>query len=269
MRGARMASKEQHVEPSGYRVELDPEERAREVKRWERAHEAKQRDEGRIRRFEEVQRRKGRWIKFAEIAEWFSELGGHGPNEAAREKAFTMLQEDLLRGHFGQGDDSQVLFLFPGVSLTRRMTQQWLEDAIKHDYDNQHGRLWLENCWLPRNLFERWCAWHHLPKSPPRFEPQESHGVDKSEHRTQRSNRGGRPPKVDWDALKDALEEEIKNHGYPDSQNPPGWRQTKDVVEWADTKLGKESQNVARRTIEDNVRKMLREIKDSAKPVSR
>jgi hypothetical protein len=168
-----MASKEQHVEPSGYRVELDPEERAREVKRWERAHEAKQRDEGRIRRFEEVQRRKGRWIKFAEIAEWFSELGGHGPNEAAREKAFTMLQEDLLRGHFGQGDDSQVLFLFPGVSLTRRMTPQRLQDAIDNNYDNQHGRSWVENCWVPRNLLKCWCAWHHLPESPPRFQPSQ------------------------------------------------------------------------------------------------
>jgi len=139
------------------------------------SREARERDENRIRRFEENQRRTRRWIKFSKIAEWVSELGGSGPNEAAREKAFTMLQEDLLDGHFGKGDDSQVLFLFPGVSRARRMTPQWLQDAIDHNYDNQRGRLWLQNCWLPRNLFERWCEWHHLPKSAPRFEPQKSH----------------------------------------------------------------------------------------------
>jgi hypothetical protein len=37
------------------------------------SREAKQRDEGRIRRFEEVQRRKRNWIKFTEIAEEYSE----------------------------------------------------------------------------------------------------------------------------------------------------------------------------------------------------
>ena len=59
------------------------------------------------------------------------------------------------------------------------------------------------------------------------------------------SNKGGRPPAVDWEALKDALVEQIKIHGFPEPRNLPGWCGTKDVVDWATTKLGKESQNVS------------------------
>jgi hypothetical protein len=136
------------------------------------ARKAAQWDEERIRRFEEEQRRKREWISFAEIAEWFSELGGAGPNEASRELAYKMLEQDLLEGRFEEGGRPRVRFVFPGVSRTHGyMRPRWLQDAIDNDYDNNRGRSYLENCWLPRNLFERWCQWHHLPKSPPRFEP--------------------------------------------------------------------------------------------------
>ena len=83
-------------------------------------------------------------------------------------------------------------------------------------------------------------------------------------------NKGGRPPAVDWEALKDALAEEIKSSGFPDRKSPPGWRSTKDAADWVEGKLGKETEHVARRTIEDNVRKMINELKASvAKMVSR
>src|SRR5262249_9578698 len=104
MRGARMASKRSHrgrrVGPP--RCFIFPwEEKDRRVSRErELAREAKRWDEDRIRRFEEDQRRKREWINFAEIAEWFSELGGSGPNEAECEKAFRMLERDLLAGLF-------------------------------------------------------------------------------------------------------------------------------------------------------------------------
>src|SRR5262249_36779524 len=90
------------------------------------SREARQRDENRIKRFEESQlRRKRKWIKCGEIPVWISTLGGSGPNEAARESAYTIVKEDLLAGrHFEQNGRSQVFFLFPGVSLTRRMTPQ-------------------------------------------------------------------------------------------------------------------------------------------------
>jgi hypothetical protein len=283
------------------------EEKDRRVRRErELAREAERWDEDRIRRFWEDQQRKREWINFAEIAEWFSELGGSGLNETEREKAYRMLEDDLLAGVFEGAGHSQVLFTHPQVSLAdEKMTRQWLKDAIDHNLDNEDGRSYLKHCWLPRNLFERWCARHHLPKSPPRFQPsQESRGrvlpegadgspeppmpapmlvpqpasklavniVDQTEvpNPFKASNKGGRPPAVDWEALKDALREEIKIHGYPDPRNPPGWRGTKDAVEFAVRRLGKEGGDVSHRTLEDNVRRILRELKAStAKPVSR
>jgi hypothetical protein len=272
MRRARMASKRSHrgrrVGPPR-RFYFPWEEKDRRGRRErELAREAKRWDEERIRRFEEDQRRKREYISFVEIADWCSELDGSAvPNEAARENAYRMLERDLLAGNFEEGGRSRVRFVFPGVSWTHgKMTRKWLQDAIDNDWDGRRGRSYLEKCWLPRKLFQRWCGWHHLPKSPPRFEPQENHDVD-----TQRSNMGGRPPAVDWEALKDALREEIKIHGYPDPRNPPGWRGTKDAVEFALQRLGKEGRDVSHRTIEDNVRRILRELSDASavKPVLR
>src|SRR5262249_47132359 len=82
---------------------------------------------------------------------------------------------------------------------------------------------------------------------------------------------GGRPPKADWDALKDALEKQIKILGYPERRNPPGWCGTKDVADWAEATFGEEVEKVSRRTIEDNVRRILHELKhpSTAKSVSR
>ena len=71
-------------------------------------------------------------------------------------------------------------------------------------------------------------------------------------------DKGGAPPKADWDALKEPLRAEIKKHGYPHPQNPPGWQRTKDVVDWALTTTG---EHVSPRTVEDNVRRILKELK--------
>ena len=91
-----------------------------------------------------------------------------------------------------------------------------------------------------------------------------------SDLNTQR-NKGGRPPAADWEALEARLAEEIKIHGYPERGNPPGWRGTKDAADLAEATLRKESGNVSRRTIEDNVRNILRKLQpaSTAKPVSR
>ena len=67
------------------------------------ARKAMQWDEERIRRFEEEQQRKHEWIKFAEIADWYSDLGGPvSPKKAAAlsEQAYRMLERDLLAGRF-------------------------------------------------------------------------------------------------------------------------------------------------------------------------
>lgn len=119
---------------------------------------------------------------------------------------------------------------------------------------------------MPRELFRRWREMHHLPEAP-RFEPQDNYVVTPTH--LPPSNKGGRPPKVEWDALKDALREEIKIYGFPDPQKPPGWRGTKDVVEWAFEKLGRTERDVSPRTVAYHVRKMLVELAAAAKPVSR
>jgi hypothetical protein len=312
---------------------------ARELGKW---------DEDRIRRFVEERLRRRELISFVEIAEWYSDLIGPAEPKtaaAARERAYAMLEHDVLARSFEE-NGPEVLFLHPGVSLTHwKMTAKWLQRAIDNNYDDEHGRSYLRHCLLPRNRFEHWCAWHHLPKSP-RFQPSqesrahvspkgaerspespmpaptlvpqpesklavdvleqpevpsniqprevrvlppqdsgERRGLvahkdsslasdDRSDLDTQPpkpSNKGGRPPAADWEALKDALVEEIRIHGDPKRRNPPGWRGTKDVADWAAEKLGKEGRDVSHRTIEDNVRRILRELKaaSAAKSVSR
>jgi hypothetical protein len=98
-----------------------------------------------VRHFEEAQQRKREWINFAEIAKWRSELDGSAePNEIARESAYKMLESDLLEGVFEERGRSQVLFLCSGVSWThRKMTRQWLQDAIDHNLDGDHGRFYF------------------------------------------------------------------------------------------------------------------------------
>jgi hypothetical protein len=159
------------------------EEENRRVRREvERAREARQRDEDRIRRFEEVQRRKRNWIKFTEIAEQYSERDGPvAPEKAAaeHERACAMLEHDLLAGNFEENGRSQVLFLFPGFT-DRRMTRQRLQDAIDYNYDNRFGRSYLENCWITRNRYERLREWHNLGELPPRFRPQTSQNVSRA-----------------------------------------------------------------------------------------
>jgi hypothetical protein len=155
--------------------------RSRRGRRISSVRKAAQWDEERIRRFEEEQRRKREWISFVEIAEWYSELTvPTTPKKAAaaREQAYGMLERDLFAGNFEEGGRSRVRFVFPGISWTHgKMTRRWLQEAIDHNWDGRRGRSYLENCWLPRRLFRQWCGLHHLPKSPPRFEPQKSYPV--------------------------------------------------------------------------------------------
>ena len=150
--------------------------RSRRGRRILSYREAAQWDEERIRRFEEEQRRKREWISFVEIAEWYSGLEvPTNPKKAAAaaEQAYRILQTDLLARFFEEGRRPRVLFRFPGVDFTHgKMTRQRLQGAIDNDPDGEHVRLLLSHCWLPRDQFERWCARHHLPKSPPRFQPE-------------------------------------------------------------------------------------------------
>src|SRR5262249_32211451 len=125
VRGARMASN-----------------RSRRGQRIVSARNAAQWDEERIRRFKEDQWRKREYISFVEIAEWYPDLAGPvSPTKAAalRERAYQMLESDLLAGYFEEGGRSQVLFLCPGVSVSHwKMERQSLQRAIDNNYDNEH-----------------------------------------------------------------------------------------------------------------------------------
>jgi hypothetical protein len=219
----------------------------------------------RIERCTEIQRRTREWINFAEIAEWCSDESGVVPNEDARGAAYQKLQHDLLEGDFEENGRSRVLYLHL-YSTKARMTRDWLTRQIETSKDQTTiNSQYLAHCWIRRDFFERWLAKHRLPESPPRFQPRQA-----SSRQPRPSHKGGAPPKADWEALKEPLRQEIEIRGYPDPRNPPGWQRTKDVVEWAFEKLGKEGEHVSPRTVGDNLRKILRELKDSsAKPVSR
>ena len=221
------------------------------------ARKASQWDEDRIKHFEESQRHRHEWIKFAEIAEEYSERGGPArPKKAAaaRERAYTILESDLIAGYFEERGRSRVRFVFPGVSWTHgKMTRKWLKDAIDNDWDGRRGRSYLENCWLPRTLYKRWCARHHLSTSPPRFQPTEG------ENPTWSSNKSGRPPTADEAAPKDQARrqpgrerarralEALFGSRVPDAAALPNKRLAAQVNEWLEER---KQPSVGQRTIQ-------------------
>src|SRR5262249_1272866 len=132
----------------------------------------RQRRTTRIKRFEERQGKAREWINFGEIAEWCSEEGSILSDENKRAAAFDKLAHDLLDGEFEENGHSPVCCWHPATASARRMTREWLNDAIYNNWDGHHGRLYLAHCWIPRRLFERWRVKHGLKASPSRFQPQ-------------------------------------------------------------------------------------------------
>jgi hypothetical protein len=144
----------------------------RRTRQWRKAQ---------IERFTRCQRRSRKWINFAEIAEWCSkEDQSIVPSKEKSAAAFDALAHDLLTGEFEENSCSRVLYLHP-ASTRYRMTSAWLQDAIDHNYDSNHGRSqYLAHCWMQRSMFERWLSKHRLPQSPPRFEPQKNYRVSRA-----------------------------------------------------------------------------------------
>ena len=146
----------------------------------------------RIDRFTVRQRRVRAWINFAEIADWCSEVEGSVvPNEAARASAYEKLQRDLMEGDFEENDHSRVLYLHPW-NVKAKMKRQWMENIIEIYPPATIRSQYLDHCWLPRNLFQRWLAKHHLPGSAPRFQPTELSRVCFDRRRRERCNQGAR-----------------------------------------------------------------------------
>jgi hypothetical protein len=137
-----------------------------------RDRQARQRRADRIRRFSENQKRTREWINFAEIAEWCSELSGSVvPDERARASAYEKLQRDLLEGDFEENGRSRVHYLHPWT-VKARMTREWLQEMISMSSPTTIRTEYLDHCWLPRKLFQRWLAKHELSACPQRFEPK-------------------------------------------------------------------------------------------------
>jgi hypothetical protein len=151
----------------------------------------------RIASFTANQRRKREWINFAEIADWCSEVDGSVvPNESARASAYEKLQRDLLEGDFEENGRSRVLYLHPWT-VKAKMTRQWMENMIETHPRATIRSKYLDHCWLPRNLFQRWLAKHHLPASTRsalrqrrRFRPIRHLGIDEPDSPWRRPARG-------------------------------------------------------------------------------
>lgn len=134
----------------------------------------------RIARFTADQRRKREWINFAEIADWCSEVDGSVvPNESARVSAYAKLQRDLLESDFEENGRSRVRYLHPWT-VKAKITRQEMENMIETHSPAAIRSQYFDHCWLPRNVFQRWLAKHHLPASAPQFQPQKSHRVPAS-----------------------------------------------------------------------------------------
>jgi hypothetical protein len=162
-----------------------------------------------IQRFKQHQQRVREWFNFGDIAEWCArEEQSIVPNEEKRTAAYTALAKDLLAGEFdGKNGRTTVLYLHEQTAKAR-MTRQWLQDAITHNYDGAGGRQqYLPYCWIRREFFERWRVKHRLPASP-HFQPYEK-AAEAALKRTKR----GRPPVYNWPGVKERLATYVAQHG--------------------------------------------------------
>jgi hypothetical protein len=63
---------------------------------------------------------------------------------------------------------------------------------------------------------------------------------------------------ADWNAIRQALEEEIETVGFPNEDAEPGWRNLADLEKWVTSKCGPNPP--AESTIRENAKKMLAKI---------
>jgi hypothetical protein len=134
---------------------------ASDSEHFDRVERTRQRRKARIKRFEEWQREVRRWINFADIA-------GHYTEEGQSILSIDLLARALIADEFEENGRSLVLFLHPTLPPTR-LTPEWIEQ-LKGVLDKDWGRSYLEYCWIPRRLFERWRDQNRLLSSP-YFEP--------------------------------------------------------------------------------------------------
>jgi hypothetical protein len=200
----------------------------------------------RIEHFRRRQLRTRKWICFEEIAEAFAEFYAQGGvlNEEMRTRVYNLLTRDLRDGEFEEHGRSRVLFLHPWHVRSRTwMTREWLASIIEQypppspDADERHRRAantlrsqFLDHCWIPRRMFDRWLVKHFLPALP-RFTPTEParrpavvHPVAQTEEVQARrkaarpnAKRPGRKPDVS-ERVKQAMRDDL-NSGRHDADS--------------------------------------------------
>jgi hypothetical protein len=133
--------------------------------------QASQRKEVQIERFRRSQRQKRDWINFAEIADWFTDLAGpQKSTESTRADVYRLLQQDILEGDFEEDGRSTVRLLH--ARLNQRIQSEYVRSFLETFNEITLQSNVLPYCWIPRRLFQQWCAKHHLPVSSPRFQPK-------------------------------------------------------------------------------------------------
>jgi hypothetical protein len=162
-----------------------------------RVQKARKWREQRIDRFKQAQRRRREWINIAEIAEWCSESEGSiVSNLDARSSAYEKLLHDLLNGDFEESGKSRVLFLHSWTKMAK-MTPARMQAVVETESPKTVRSDYLDHCWIPRTLFQRWLATHNMPVAPPRFEasayaPSASPRSTNVESRSQKGRAGTR-----------------------------------------------------------------------------
>jgi len=146
-----------------------------------------------LERFARNQRDERDWINFAEIDEWYRDLAGpHGSREIAHSDVYRMLQQDMLDGDFEQNGRSAVRLLHP--RMMRRMQPEYFRSILETHGKTKIQSEILPHCWFPRSSFEQWCAKHHLPRLPPRFQTKQQNAPPSEVYKT---GSPGRPSSMD------------------------------------------------------------------------
>ena len=136
-----------------------------------------------LRDFREVQVRRRDWICFSEIVDWYIEYQSSRPNQIKnetqlRDRGYELLFLNVCNGRFHREGRSRVWFLSPEIGLMRvtpevTMQAQSISRGRSEEIDHRVLRSgYLDHWWIGRKDFIRWLKEHHLPISPPRFEPQ-------------------------------------------------------------------------------------------------
>lgn len=158
-----------------------------------------------LQRFAARQCARKNWVSWTAIADWCArEDGSIVPNETKREEAYRQLLVALYAGEFEHKGKDQVLLLHP-ESPPSRMTRVQAADHLRSF--GEAARTYWEHCWIPSRMTRPWfekrqlrLPLHLLPVVGTAPVPAADSGISATAAAPQK-NRGGRPPRYDWDAF--------------------------------------------------------------------